>query len=88
MKFTLDDKSCEISFDRSQVTATEIINRLLPHYKARDFALKEPDITDIIRSIYDKADEYQEMKVEAEKDNGNGGSNDKEEENEKEAVTA
>lgn len=56
---------CEVNFDRTKVTATELINQLLPHFQARDFALREPEISDIVKSIYEQGEEYQVMRQEA-----------------------
>ncbi|HYE76621.1 MAG TPA: ATP-binding cassette domain-containing protein [bacterium] len=61
----VDGKTCEIAFDRTRVSATDLINQLLPHFQARDFALKEPEITDIVKNIYEKNAEYQVMREEA-----------------------
>ncbi|MEO7993734.1 MAG: ATP-binding cassette domain-containing protein [bacterium] len=56
---------CEISFDRTRVTATDLINALLPAFPARDFALREPEIGDIVKSIYEQGAEYKVMRAEA-----------------------
>ncbi|MCG3151015.1 MAG: Vitamin B12 import ATP-binding protein BtuD [bacterium] len=56
---------CEIRFDRTRVTATDLINAILPRFSARDFALQEPEITDIVKSIYDQGYEYRVMREEA-----------------------
>lgn len=56
---------CEIQFDRTKVSATDLINTLLPRFQARDFALQEPEITDIVKSIYDQGYEYRVMREEA-----------------------
>ena len=41
------------SFDRRRYTAGEIIGRLLKRYDVDDLELREPELADIVREIYE-----------------------------------
>lgn len=43
----------QVSFDRSRYTAGEVIGRLLERYCVDDLELREPELGDIVRAIYE-----------------------------------
>lgn len=46
------DQRAVYHFQRHTLTASELIQRLSAHYRLRDLAVREPDIEDTIRRIY------------------------------------
>jgi ABC-2 type transport system ATP-binding protein len=49
----LNERQFQLSFDRSRYTAREVISKLMDKYAVDDLELKEPELTDIIRAIYE-----------------------------------
>jgi ABC-2 type transport system ATP-binding protein len=49
----LDSKHMQISFDRTRFKAGDVISNLLATHTVNDLELHEPDLSDIIREIYD-----------------------------------
>lgn len=43
----------QVSFDRTKHTAGEVIGRLLERYSVEDLELREPELGDIVRAIYE-----------------------------------
>ena len=49
----LNQRQFQVSFDRSRYTARDVIGRLLERFEVDDLELREPELEDIIRAIYD-----------------------------------
>jgi ABC-2 type transport system ATP-binding protein len=41
------------SFERGSTTASELIGRLSAHFRIRDLEVREPDLEDTVRRIYE-----------------------------------
>ena len=49
----LNLRQYRVSFDRTQHTAGEVIGRLLERFAVEDLELREPELADIVRAIYE-----------------------------------
>jgi ABC-2 type transport system ATP-binding protein len=49
-----EDGHAVYQFERSAITASELIGRLSAKYRIRDLAVREPDIEEIVRRIYEE----------------------------------
>jgi ABC-2 type transport system ATP-binding protein len=49
-----DDGHAVYQFERSAITASELIGRLSAKYRVRDLAVREPDIEETVRRIYEE----------------------------------
>jgi hypothetical protein len=49
----LNQRQFQVSFDRSKYTARDVIGRILEQFEVDDLELREPELEDIIRAIYD-----------------------------------
>jgi ABC-2 type transport system ATP-binding protein len=49
----LNQRQFQVSFDRSRYSARDVIGRLLENFEIDDLELREPELEDIIRAIYD-----------------------------------
>jgi ABC-2 type transport system ATP-binding protein len=49
-----DDGHAVYQFERSAITASELIGRLSAKYRVRDLAVREPDVEETVRRIYEE----------------------------------
>jgi ABC-2 type transport system ATP-binding protein len=49
----LNPRQYQVSFDRTRYTASAVINQLLSQFEVDDLELREPELSDIIRAIYE-----------------------------------
>jgi hypothetical protein len=49
----LNLRQYQLSFDRTRYTGGEVIGRLLERYEVDDLELHEPELSDIVRAIYE-----------------------------------
>jgi ABC-type uncharacterized transport system ATPase subunit len=49
----LNLRQYRVSFDRTQHTAGEVIGRLLERFAVEDLELRESELADIVRAIYE-----------------------------------
>lgn len=55
LEFTkLNDYSLTISFDKNEVSAIEVIQKILNHFHLRDMTLEEPTIETVVKETYQK----------------------------------
>jgi len=50
----LENQRVTYSFDRGSITASELINRISSKFRIHDLGVREPDIENTIRRIYEE----------------------------------
>jgi ABC-2 type transport system ATP-binding protein len=50
-----DDHKVQIRFDRTISTASKVAGMVMNQIEVRDFSLSEPELSDIVRQIYNGA---------------------------------
>lgn len=48
------DEGLEVVFDRTVITASELMRQILAEYEVLDFQIKEPDIEEVVKKVYNE----------------------------------
>ncbi len=48
------DEGLEVVFDRTVITASELMRQILADYEVLDFQIKEPDIEEVVKKVYNE----------------------------------